>query len=124
MIKFLKRIFGAKKENNSESIENTRAVELGGSVDKVYSEDREDEFSEYYLKGILRSYIKRGLIKEYPYIKKWISEVENKEFPDEIKFDVNNLSSETDLIRTLKNVWRTRYYATEDESLQKFMTKK
>ena len=124
MIKFLKRIFGAKKENNSGSTEGIRVVELGGAVDKVYSEDKGDEFSEYYLKGILRSYIKRGLIKEYPYIKKWISEVENKEFPDEIEFDVNNISSETDLIRTLKNVWRTRYYTTEDENLQKFMTKK
>ena len=124
MIKFLKRIFGAKKENNSGNSESTRVVELGGYVNKVYGEDKGDEFSEYYLKGILRSYIKRGLIKEYPYLKKWISEVESKEFPDEIEFDVSNISSETDLIRTLKNVWRTRYYTTEDENLQKFMTKK
>jgi hypothetical protein len=125
MMKFLKKIFGIRDRFDSKDlVEETRVIESDGTVDRVSPPEDEKNFSDYYLKGILRSYMKRGLIKEYPYLKKWVDGVEEKEFSDKVEFNPEAITAESESIKTLKNVWRTRYYTTEDRNLQKFMTEK
>ena len=125
MMKFLKKIFGIRDRFDSKDlVEETRVIESDGTVDRVSPPEDEKNFSDYYLKGILRSYMKSGLIKEYPYLKKWVDGVEEKEFSDKVEFNPEAITAESESIKTLKNVWRTRYYTTEDRNLQKFMTEK
>ena len=124
-MKFLKKIFGIRDRFDSKDlVEETRVIESDGTVDRVSPPEDGKNFSDYYLKGILRSYMKRGLIKEYPYLKKWVDGVEEKEFSDKVEFNPEAITAESESIKTLKNVWRTRYYTTEDRNLQKFMTEK
>lgn len=125
-MKFLKKIFGIRdnKFDSKDLVEETRVIESDGTVDRVSPPEDEKNFCDYYLKGILRSYMKRGLIKEYPYLKKWVDGVEEKEFSDKVEFNPEAITAESESIKTLKNVWRTRYYTTEDRNLQKFMTEK
>lgn len=126
-----------KERNNQDKIEDNKGVPYviidkwgWGSVDGV-------KFlipgnSSERLSQIILSQIRAGIIGgKYSYLNDWIEkndcEFRKTDLPKlngrPIKFYRELMGIDTDEIKKLKRVWRTRKYFTEDKDLQEYMTK-